>query len=351
MRSSMVDIASHPVMETLGGIGVGVGICAGGYFVLSGEMTPGAFVAFLGALGSLYNPLKRISMVTNIIQQGIAGMQAVNAVLAMKPEVPESPTAVALPQIRKCLEFAEVDFAYDSDQLILRDISFEARPGDLVAIVGHSGAGKTTLVNLIPRFYDPTRGVIRIDGQDIREVTFRSLRGQMGIVTQETFLFDDTIANNISYGRGDVSVEQIQEAARRANADEFIEALPEKYQTRVGERGVRLSGGQKQRIAIARAILKDPPILILDEATSSLDAESERLVQDALDRVMEDRLTFVIAHRLSTVIRADQILVLEDGMIVERGTHSELMGRGGAYAKLYSIQFEAAAAGQQAAVS
>ena len=351
MHSILVDILSHPIMETLGGVGIGVGICAGGYFVLSGQMTPGAFIAFLGAVGSLYHPIKRISMIANTLQQGAAGLERMQQILSLKPDVPEAPDAVPLPQIRERLEFAGVHFAYDNGQPILTDISLEAWPGEVVAIVGHSGAGKTTLVNLIPRFYDPTQGSVRIDGRDLRGTTFQSLRGQMGIVTQETFLFDDTIANNISYGRTDVSPEQVAHAARLANADEFIEALPEKYSTRVGERGVRLSGGQKQRIAIARAILKDPPILILDEATSSLDAESERLVQDALDRVMEHRLTFVIAHRLSTVIRADQILVVEGGAIVERGTHAELMVRGGAYARLYSIQFEAAAAGQQAPVS
>jgi ABC-type multidrug transport system fused ATPase/permease subunit len=212
----------------------------------------------------------------------------------------------------------------------------------LVAIVGPSGAGKTTLVNLIPRFYDPSRGAVAIDGVDVREVTLHSLRAQMGIVTQETILFDDTIANNIAYGRSDIGPSRIEEAARLANAHEFIAALPEGYQTRIGERGVRLSGGQRQRIAIARAILKDPPILILDEATSSLDAESERVVQEALDRVMEHRTTFVIAHRLSTILRADKILVLKDGTIVETGTHASLLARQGIYAQLYETQLKAA---------
>jgi ABC-type multidrug transport system fused ATPase/permease subunit len=221
-------------------------------------------------------------------------------------------------------------------------VSLAAELGELVAIVGPSGAGKTTLVNLIPRFYDPTRGAVLIDGVNVRGVTLHSLRAQMGIVTQETILFDDTISNNIAYGRSDIGPARIRDAARLANAHEFIEALPEAYQTRIGERGVRLSGGQRQRIAIARAILKDPPILILDEATSSLDAESERVVQEALDRVMQQRTTFVIAHRLSTILRADKILVLKDGTIVETGTHASLLTRQGVYAQLYETQLRAA---------
>jgi subfamily B ATP-binding cassette protein MsbA len=341
IRISVVDSLTHPVMETLGAIGVALAIWVGGYFVVSGALTAGGFVAFIGTLGSLYQPVKRLSQVNNNVQQGIAGLTRIFQLLDRQPDVLEAPGARTLPAIQDSLAFADVRFAYEPDQPILAGVSFTAKPGQLVAVVGPSGAGKTTLVNLIPRFYDPTGGAILIDGQDIRGVTLRSLRGQMGIVTQETILFDDSVYDNIAYGRRDVAPERVYEAARLANAHDFIQALPEGYATRIGERGVRLSGGQRQRIAIARAILKDPPILILDEATSSLDAESERVVQEALDRVMESRTTFVIAHRLSTILRADTILVLRDGRIVESGTHATLMARRGVYAQLYETQWKA----------
>ena len=346
LRSTMVDSLTHPVMESLGAIGVVLGIWVGAYFVLSGRLTPGAFLAFLGALGSLYQPIKRLCQVNNNIQQGIAGLTRIYQLLDMKSEVVERPEATPLSPIHDSVRFVGVRFRYDEEQPILNDISLEARPGDLVAIVGASGAGKTTLVNLIPRFYDPTEGAILIDGVDIRTVTLRSLREQMGIVTQETILFDDTVLNNIAYGQKDVDPERMYEAARLANAHDFLAALPEGYATRIGERGVRLSGGERQRIAIARAILKDPPILILDEATSALDAESEHVVQEALDRVMEHRTTFVIAHRLSTVVRASKIIVLDGGTVAEIGTHEELVARGGVYARLYEIQFQAMASAE-----
>jgi ATP-binding cassette, subfamily B, bacterial MsbA len=342
IRISLVDSLTHPVMDTLGAIGVVLAVWAGGYLVISGTLTPGGFVAFLGALGSLYQPVKRLSQVNNNVQQGVASLTRIYGLLDMQPEVAERPDAVPLPLFHDRVEFRDVHFAYEEDQPILSGVSLAARLGELVAIVGPSGAGKTTLVNLIPRLYDPTRGQIRIDGVDVRGVTLHSLRAQMGIVTQETILFDDTVFNNIAYGRIDIAPDRVAEAARLANADEFIEALPEGYATRIGERGVRLSGGQRQRLAIARAILKDPPILILDEATSSLDAESERVVQEALDRVMEHRTTFVIAHRLSTILRADAILVLKDGAIVEVGTHADLLARQGVYAQLYETQWKAA---------
>jgi subfamily B ATP-binding cassette protein MsbA len=329
-------------METLGAFGVALVIAIGGYSALSGTLTPGAFVTFLAALGSLYQPLRRVSQVNNNVQQGIAALERIFHLLDSRSEVAEATDAVALPPFRDRIAFVDVQFAYAGDQPVLDGVSFEAKLGELVAIVGPSGAGKTTLVNLIPRFYDPTRGRILMDGADIRRGTLRSLRGQMGIVTQETILFDDTVYNNIAYGRRDVSPDQVEEAARLANAHDFILGLPDGYQARIGERGVRLSGGQRQRIAIARAILKDPPVLILDEATSSLDAESERLVQEALDRVMEHRTTFVIAHRLSTILRADKILVLKDGIIVETGTHTTLLAQQGVYAQLYELQLRVA---------
>jgi subfamily B ATP-binding cassette protein MsbA len=342
VRIGVVDNLTHPVMETLGTVGVVVAIWVGGYFVISGILTPGGFVAFLGALSSLYQPVKRLSQLNNNVQQGLAGLTRIYQLLDTRSDVADRPDAVELPPVRERIEFVGVHFAYESGQPILADVNLAAKLGELIAIVGPSGAGKTTLVNLIPRFYDPTQGAILIDGVDIRRGTLRSLRTQMGIVTQETILFDDTVYNNIAYGRRDIPPSRVQEAARLANAHGFIEALPEGYATRIGERGVRLSGGQRQRIAIARAILKDPPILILDEATSSLDAESERVVQEALDRVMEHRTTFVIAHRLSTILRADKILVLKNGTIVETGTHANLLTQQGVYAQLYETQLLAA---------
>lgn len=340
IRIGLLDSLTHPVMETLGAFGVVMAVWVGGYFVISGSLTPGGFVAFIGALGSLYQPIKRLSQVNNNVQQGMAALTRIYELLDMEPEVAEVPGARSLPVFHGQIEFRGIHFAYEKEQPILSEISFTATLGELVAIVGPSGAGKTTLVNLIPRFYDATRGAVLIDGVDVRSVTLRSLRAQMGIVTQETILFDDTVHNNIAYGRRDISPDRVREAAGLANAHDFIAALPEGYQTRIGERGVRLSGGQRQRIAIARAILKDPPILILDEATSSLDTESERAVQEALDRVMEHRTTFVIAHRLSTILRADRILVLKDGTIVETGTHSSLLARRGVYAHLYEAQLQ-----------
>jgi subfamily B ATP-binding cassette protein MsbA len=341
MRIARVDSLSIPVMEILEAVGIVVAVWLGGYLVVHGDLTPGAFMGFLGGLASLYVPIKRLSAVNNNIQRGMGGARRVFEILDQQPEVAERAGARVLPPIRERVQFEQVGFAYEPGRHILRDVHFEAKMGEVVAIVGASGAGKSTLVNLLPRFFDVTEGRILFDGVDLREMTLHSLRAQIGMVTQETILFDDTFANNIAYGQprgqGDA---QIREAARLANADEFILALPDGYATRIGEKGVRLSGGQRQRIAIARAILKNPPILILDEATSALDAESEALVQEALERLMRNRTTFVIAHRLSTVIQADRIVVLEGGHLVETGTHPELMAARGTYFRLYQNQFE-----------
>ena len=338
MRIWRIDALTSPVLEVLGSVGIVIAFWAGGYLVLTRGLTPGAFMAFLGALGSLYQPVKRIGQINNMVQRGMAGAARVFELMDHRPESLERPDAVTLGRMQEGIAFHNVSFGYEPDRIILQGITFSAKLGEIVAIVGSSGAGKTTLVNLIPRFYDSTSGIITLDGIDISQVTIRSLREQMGIVTQDTILFDDTVFNNIAYGQRDISPERVEEAARIANAEEFIDALPKRYEARIGERGVRLSGGQKQRIAIARAILKNPPVLILDEATSALDAESERLVQEALDRLMENRTTFVIAHRLSTIIRADKILVLDGGGLVEQGAHAALMARGGIYYRLYQSQ-------------
>ncbi len=342
MRIVRVDALTSPVLEVLGSVGIIVAVWVGGYLVFTRSLTPGAFMAFLGALVSLYQPVKRISQINNIIQRGLAGVGRVFELMDLQPEVAERPDAVALGRMQEEVRFHEVCFGYEPDRIVLQGVSFSAKLGEIVAIVGSSGAGKTTLLNLLPRFYDPASGFITIDGIDIKRITLRSLRQQMGIVTQDTILFDDTVFNNIAYGQRDVSPDRVVEAARIANAEEFIEALPDRYETRIGERGVRLSGGQKQRIAIARAILKNPPLLMLDEATSALDSESERVVQEALDRLMQNRTTFVIAHRLSTIIRADKILVLEAGCLVEQGTHAALLAQGGAYARLYDAPYRMA---------
>ncbi|HLC21875.1 MAG TPA: ABC transporter ATP-binding protein [Candidatus Methylomirabilis sp.] len=342
MRIVRVDALTSPVLEVLGSVGIVVAVWVGGHLVFSKSLTPGAFMAFLGALASLYQPVKRVSQTNNNIQRGMAGVKRVFELMDAQSEVAERPDAVTLGRMQEAVGFHNVSFAYEPDRLVLQGVRFTAKLSEIVAIVGSSGAGKTTLVNLIPRFYDPTSGSITVDGVDISRVTIRSLREQMGIVTQDTILFDDTVFNNIAYGQREVSPDKVINAARIANAEEFIHALPEGYATRIGERGVRLSGGQKQRIAIARAILKNPPILILDEATSALDAESERLVQEALDRLMQNRTTFVIAHRLSTIIRADKILVLEGGCLVEQGTHAELIARGGVYSRLYETSHRGA---------
>jgi ATP-binding cassette, subfamily B, bacterial MsbA len=334
--------ALPPIMEFVGGLAVVAALWYGSREIASRQLTTGEFAAFLFAAFMMYAPIKKLSRVNATLNQAIAASERIFEMLDTHSEVLDRPGAAALAPLAQSVEFRGVSFKYDDGdgRHILRDVSFTVGAGQAVAIVGMSGAGKTTLVNLVPRFFDVTGGAILIDGVDIRHVTLRSLRGQVGIVTQDTVLFDDTIARNIAYGAPHASEAEIEAAARAAHAHEFIVAQPLQYGTRIGERGQRLSGGQRQRLAIARALLKNPPILILDEATSSLDAESERLVQDALARLMQNRTSFVIAHRLSTVRRADFIIVLERGRIVETGRHDDLVARpGGAYAKLHTLQF------------
>jgi subfamily B ATP-binding cassette protein MsbA len=338
LKAVSINAISSPLMEFLGGLGISAIIFYGGYQVIHGYSTPGTFFSFLTALIMLYEPVKRLTNVNNTIQQGIAGAQRVFGIIDLVPEIRNRPDALTLPPIAREIEICDVNFRYEETP-VLRNIRLKIRAGEVVAFVGMSGGGKTTLVNLIPRFYDVTEGAILIDGRDIRDVTVESLRGQIAIVTQQTILFNDTVRNNIAYGDIARTEEEIVAAAKAANAHDFILRLPQGYDTFIGEMGTKLSGGEKQRISIARALLKNAPILILDEATSSLDSEAEIEVQDALENLMKGRTTLVIAHRLSTIRNADRIIVLVNGEIREEGTHEHLLSCEGEYCRLYHMQF------------
>jgi subfamily B ATP-binding cassette protein MsbA len=341
MQITRASAILPPLMEALGGVAFVAALFYGSYSIRHHHITIGAFVAFLATLFAAYTPVKRLSRVNATLQAALAAGHRILDVLDRHDEVPEVKEAMVLARMRQGIEYRSVGFRYsDAHGTILRNVSFRARSGEVVAIVGTSGSGKTTLVNLLPRFYDVSEGAVLIDGVDVRQATLASLRAQIGLVTQETVLFNDTVRANIAYGMDDVDEARVESAARAAFAHNFILDLPRRYDTVIGERGSRLSGGQKQRIAIARAILKDPPILILDEATSSLDAESERLVQGALANLMRGRTTLVIAHRLTTVRDADRIVVLEGGEVREEGRHEELLRQaGGLYSRLHELQF------------
>jgi len=343
-----VEVAS-PMMESIGALGIVAIIALGGGRVISGETTPGAFFSFAGACMMVYGPARVLAGANAVIHQSLAAAKRVFDVMDMQPEG-EAPGTVLpdLTQVREAIAFDHVSHAYEGEEgPAVEDVTFTARVGEMVALVGPSGAGKTTVANLIARFSDPTSGAIRFDGRAVREFSLKSLRRLIGVVGQDTILFDDTVGANIAYGAPDREVgrDEVIAAAVKAHADEFIRAMPKGYDTQVGERGVLLSGGQRQRIAIARALLKDAPILVLDEATSALDSESERHVQAALSGLMAGRTTFVIAHRLATVRFADRILVMDGGRIVERGTHDELLAQNGLYRKLYDLQFQPAVEG------
>lgn len=338
MKSVRVRAVSHPLMETLGGLGIGFIVFYGGYNVVKGVATPGTFFSFLAALLMLYEPVKRLSGVNNTIQQGLAAASRIFEVLDTVPEIRSKPQARVLTSLSKGIQYQDVSFKYEEDW-VLKNINLQIRVGEVVAFVGASGGGKTTLVNLLPRFYDVASGRVLVDGWDTRDVSVESLRRMIGIVTQQTILFNDTVKNNIGYGKIDQPFEEIVKAAEAAYAHRFIENLPKGYDTVIGEQGVKLSGGERQRISIARALLKNAPILILDEATSSLDSESEIEVQKALEFLMQGRTTLVIAHRLSTIRKADRIVVISNGVVVEEGTHEDLLERDGEYRKLYLLQF------------
>jgi ATP-binding cassette, subfamily B, bacterial MsbA len=343
MRDVHVHELTSPLMEFIGALGIGAALWYGGYQVIQGKTTPGTFFSFLAGLMMLYGPVRKLSNTSNQIQQAAPAAERVFELLDLEPAVVDRPQARPLQALRQTIAFEQVSFQYEGGAgPVLQDICLVVNKGEMVAFVGMSGAGKSTLVDLIPRFHDVTGGRITIDGVDIRDYTLASLRAQIGIVTQETILFNETITYNIGYGMPGASFDDIVRAAQLAYAHEFIQELPQGYETIIGERGVKLSGGQRQRIAIARALLKNPPILILDEATSELDAESEFIFQKALSNLVEGRTVFVIAHRLATVMRADRIVVVDGGHIAETGTHEDLIAHKGLYNRLHTLQMSGA---------
>ncbi|HSJ31941.1 MAG TPA: ABC transporter ATP-binding protein, partial [Longimicrobiales bacterium] len=340
VRTERIRALASPLSETMGAIGTVLLLWFGGRMVVEGQLTAGAFIAFIAISLKLYQPVKWLTKFPSMVQPGLSAADRIFEFLDTPIEMVDSPGARRFESVSDAIRFEDVSFSYTADAPVLANVSLTARRGTVTALVGPSGAGKTTLVDLVARFYDPTGGRITIDGIDIRDYSVKSLRRRMGVVTQETVLFHDTVRANIAYALPDATQEAVERAARAANAHEFIMQMADGYDTVLGERGTRLSGGQRQRIAIARAILRDPPILIFDEATSALDSESERLVQEAIEHLLEGRTVFVIAHRLSTILNADQIVAMDGGRVVQHGTHDELLAEGGLYRKLYRLQHQ-----------
>lgn len=342
LRSVSAQAISSPLMDVIGAIAIALLLLVGRDRIRAHALSEGAFVAFIIAVFKLYDPVRKFAQFYNNFQQALGASSAIFSFMEVEDDVKDKPNALPLPSFQRSIRFERVSFSYQNEEgehPVLSDINLDVRAGEIIAVVGPSGAGKSTLLRLLPRFFDPSSGAILIDGHDIRDVTVRSLRRQIGLVTQETVLFNDTVRNNIAYGQPNIPLEDVESAARAALAHDFIMRMPAGYDTVIGERGMRLSGGERQRISIARALLKNSPILILDEATSALDAESESLVQAALQNLMANRTAFVIAHRLSTVRSADRIVVIENGAISDIGSHQELLQREGTYQRLYNLQF------------
>lgn len=339
LKLAWIGSLSSPFMEFIGGMVGAFILYVGTRRIAQGAISPGDFGSFVIAIFMMYTPINRLNRANNVIQQAVASHERLQEVLDSSVQIQDSPTAYPLPPVKGLVKFEDVSFCYNETRPTLSDINFEVSPNETAAFVGLSGAGKTTIINLLSRFYDPTSGRITIDGIDIREVSLTSLRSQLGLVTQDTILFNDSVRNNIAYGLENITQERLIQAAKAAKAHEFIRELPQGYDTQIGEKGCLLSSGQRQRLAIARALLKNPPLLILDEATSALDTESERLIQMALANAMKDRTTLVIAHRISTIRNADKIFVVDNGRIAESGNHDELYKQNGIYRKLYDLQF------------
>ena len=339
IKSMRAKALTSPVMEAIGGFGISLVLWYGGFAVIEGTNTAGGFLSFMTAVMLLYPPIKKLTKLNNVLQQGFAASDRVFDILETESDILDSESPKQIKTGSHRILFENVSFAYDKSEMVLKNIDLDVKPGEILALVGMSGGGKTSLVNLIPRFFDVTQGAVKINGTDIRDVTLSDLRKQVAIVTQEPILFNDTIRKNISYGKPDASDQEIIEAAKAAYIYKFVQSLPKGFDTVIGELGSRLSGGEKQRMCIARALLKNAPILILDEATASLDTEAERLVQKALENLMKGRTSFVIAHRLSTIAYANRIVVLVGGQIVEKGNHEELLARKGEYYNLHQMQF------------